>query len=76
MDCNFQVQVGRGTEVKCLSMCPGRTELLAVGSNDPYARVYDRRMLSPGRAEATGGAVAYFVPGHLPGTEVGVNFLC
>ena len=29
------------------SACLNRTELLAVGGNDPYVRVYDRRMLTP-----------------------------
>jgi len=67
----------RGAECKCISICPGRSELVAVGANDPYVRVFDRRMISLGRAEQTasasspgqGGAVAYFVPGHLPGAE-------
>ena len=70
---NLNTQVGRGTEVKCISICPGRTELLAVGANDPYVRVFDRRMLtpkaSPTAQDQSGGALAYFVPGHLPGTE-------
>ena len=59
--------------MKCLTVCPSRTELVAVGSNDPYVRVYDRRMISLSRTEADPdsdcGAVAYFVPGHLPGAE-------
>jgi len=70
---NLNTQVGRGSEVKCISICPGRTELLAVGGNDPYVRVYDRRMLtpkaSPTAQDQSKGALAYFVPGHLPGTE-------
>ena len=70
---NLNTQVGRGTEVKCISICPSRTELLAVGGNDPYVRVYDRRMLTPKSTptaqDQSGGALAYFVPGHLPGTE-------
>ncbi len=50
---------------------------MAVGANDPYVRVYDRRSVScvaidtsceP--SEEPSGAVAYFVPGHLPGSEV------
>jgi WD and tetratricopeptide repeat-containing protein 1 len=32
-------------EVKCLAINPARTEFLAVGCNDPYARIYDRRMV-------------------------------
>ena len=42
-----QQQVGRGTEVKCISICLNWTELLTAGGNDPYVRVYDRRMLTP-----------------------------
>ena len=33
------VQAGRGAEVKCVTVCPSRTELVAVGANDPYVRV-------------------------------------
>lgn len=32
-------------EVKCLAINPVRTEFLAVGCNDIYARIYDRRMM-------------------------------
>ena len=60
-----------------MTVCPSRTELVAVGANDPYVRVYDRRMISCGPldtscdpSEDNTGAVAYFVPGHLPGAEV------
>lgn len=38
-------QVEPTTECKCLAINPRRTEYLAVGANDPYARVFDRRML-------------------------------
>lgn len=38
-------QVESTTEAKCLAINPRRTEYLAVGANDPYARVFDRRML-------------------------------
>lgn len=71
---NLVHQVGAGAEVKCITVCPSRTELIAVGANDPYVRLYDRRMVSLSRTEADQegacGAVAYFVPGHLPGAEV------
>jgi len=72
---NLVQQAGRGAEVKCLSVCPGRSELIAVGANDPYVRVFDRRMitcssLNPSALpDSESGAVAYFVPGHLPGVE-------
>jgi len=96
---NLVKHTGRAAECKCIAICPTRPELLALGANDPYVRVYDRRMLSiqrladssststsstPGNnwerrtrlqtGEGRGddnpaGAVAYFVPGHLPGME-------
>lgn len=39
-------QISKNIEVKCVAINPRRPELLAVGLNDPYARVYDRRMIS------------------------------
>jgi WD and tetratricopeptide repeats protein 1 len=42
---NLSEHVGSQAEVKCLSINPLRPELLAVGANDPYVRLYDRRML-------------------------------
>jgi len=72
---NLMKHAGRGAEVKCVAVCPGRSELIAVGANDPYVRVYDRRMITCSRLEhvatpeADNGAIAYFVPGHLPGAE-------
>jgi len=66
----------RNHECKCFALCPGRSELLAVGSNDPYVRIFDRRMLSlhhfehpPSPAISGKGVVQYLVPRHLPGTE-------
>ena len=48
-----------------------------MGANDPYVRVYDRRSVSCSAIDTScepskepSGAVAYFVPGHLPGSEV------
>eukprot|EP00092_Neocalanus_flemingeri_P014221 GFUD01015341.1.p1 GENE.GFUD01015341.1~~GFUD01015341.1.p1 ORF type:complete len:697 (-),score=185.79 GFUD01015341.1:222-2312(-) len=72
---NLVQQAGSGAEVKCVAVCPSRSELIAVGANDPYVRVFDRRMitcsrLAPAAApDSESGAVAYFVPGHLPGAE-------
>ncbi|KDR22656.1 WD and tetratricopeptide repeats protein 1, partial [Zootermopsis nevadensis] len=37
--------MGRYAEAKCLAINPQRPELLAVGANDPYIRLYDRRMI-------------------------------
>lgn len=35
-----------GAEVKCIATNPRRTELLAIGANDSFARLYDRRAMS------------------------------
>lgn len=37
--------LGTIAEVKCLDINQFRTEQLAVGANDPYVRLYDRRMI-------------------------------
>ncbi|XP_011500985.1 PREDICTED: WD and tetratricopeptide repeats protein 1-like [Ceratosolen solmsi marchali] len=34
-------------EAKCISINPRRPELVAVGANDAYVRMYDRRMIKP-----------------------------
>lgn len=38
---------GPNAEAKCIAINPVRPEMLAVGANDAFVRVYDRRMLSP-----------------------------
>ncbi|GFN97618.1 WD and tetratricopeptide repeats protein 1 [Plakobranchus ocellatus] len=45
---NLNVHMGTSfySEAKCLAINPVRPEMLAVGANDPYVRVFDRRMLS------------------------------
>lgn len=63
-------------EAKCICVNPLRTELLAVGANDPYIRIYDRRMIKPVKEPQANssctednlppGCVQYFVPGHVP----------
>ncbi|ODM96150.1 WD and tetratricopeptide repeats protein 1 [Orchesella cincta] len=62
--------LGNKAEAKCLAIDPVRPDFFAVGANDPYVRIYDRRMIKlseEGRkAEIPFGAVQYFVPGHLP----------
>jgi len=85
---NLLVDLGNLTgrpaaEAKCLAVCPSRSELLAVGANDPYVRVFDRRKLSlvarggepwgGGGGRAGDAAAAYFVPGHLPQMEAGYS---
>lgn len=42
----LQNYMGANAEAKCIAINQLRTELLAVGANDVYARVYDRRMIS------------------------------
>lgn len=45
---NLNVHMGLShyAEAKCLAINPIQPEMLAVGANDPYVRVFDRRMLS------------------------------
>ncbi|XP_033227505.1 WD and tetratricopeptide repeats protein 1 [Belonocnema kinseyi] len=42
---NLVNHVGRTIEAKCISVNTRRPELIAVGANDPYIRLYDRRMI-------------------------------
>lgn len=42
---NLKNHQGSSGEGKCITVNPLRTEMLAVGSNDPYIRIYDRRMI-------------------------------
>lgn len=42
---DLQTHIGAGAEAKCVAVNPRRSEQLAVGSSDAYARVYDRRMI-------------------------------
>ncbi|CAG2110116.1 unnamed protein product [Medioppia subpectinata] len=37
---------GPNAEVKCIAINPIRSELIAVGANDAFVRLYDRRMIS------------------------------
>ncbi|XP_054163178.1 WD and tetratricopeptide repeats protein 1-like [Oppia nitens] len=37
---------GPNAEVKCVAINPIRTELIAIGANDAFVRLYDRRMIS------------------------------
>ena len=43
---NLKSHMGSYAEAKCLAINPLWPEQLAVGANDPYVRLYDRRMLS------------------------------
>ena len=42
---DLRTHVGRYAEAKCLAVNTVRPELIAIGANDPYIRMYDRRML-------------------------------
>lgn len=46
---NLQHHLGPNAEAKCVTVNQRRSELLAVGANDVYARVYDRRMMTLGQ---------------------------
>lgn len=48
---NLLTHLGRYAEAKCLAINPQRPELLAVGANDPYIRLYDRQMIKPTTVE-------------------------
>lgn len=66
-------------ETKCIAVNPRRPEQLAIGANDCFARIYDRRMITMmanGRSSSSSssdsqhdnlskGCVQYFAPGHL-----------
>lgn len=42
---NLRTFVDTNAEAKCIAVNPVRTEQIAIGTNDPFARIYDRRML-------------------------------
>ncbi|XP_076243195.1 WD and tetratricopeptide repeats 1 isoform X2 [Calliopsis andreniformis] len=42
---NLPNHMGRYAEAKCIAINPRKPELLAVGANDAYIRMYDRRMI-------------------------------
>jgi WD and tetratricopeptide repeat-containing protein 1 len=62
--------IGSKAEAKCLAINPIKTELFAVGANDPYVRLYDRRIIKKADKschwwnEDDPNAVQYFVPGN------------
>ncbi|KAL4233448.1 WD and tetratricopeptide repeat-containing protein [Mactra antiquata] len=79
---NLDSHVGGQAEFKCIAINPARPELMAVGANDPYVRMYDRRMLTCQSMKLSDdghqrfssneefplprGCVEYYVPGHVP----------
>lgn len=77
---NLNNHSGNYGEVKCISVNPRRPELLAIGANDCFARLYDRRMISLGKMtqrteerisfvntsdNLPKGCATYFCPGHI-----------
>lgn len=42
---NLNAVLGQHSEAKCLSINPVKPDLLAVGANDEYVRLYDRRCI-------------------------------
>ncbi|XP_055548241.1 WD and tetratricopeptide repeats protein 1 [Wyeomyia smithii] len=77
---NLRNHINEMPEVKCIAINPQRPELMAIGANDCYARIYDRRMMSLMKLTANtdlkpnasntdnvprDGCVQYYCPGHL-----------
>ena len=54
---------GQHLAAKCLAINPTRSEMLAVGSNDIYNRLFDRRYIN--RGQSSNSCTAYFSAGHL-----------
>uniref|UniRef100_A0A915IQG4 WD and tetratricopeptide repeats protein 1 n=1 Tax=Romanomermis culicivorax TaxID=13658 RepID=A0A915IQG4_ROMCU len=44
---NLNAHLGPDCEIKCLALNPLRPEMMAIGANDHFVRVYDRRMIAP-----------------------------
>lgn len=69
---NLKNHCSRFAEIKCIATNPRRPELLAVGANDAYVRLYDRRLMSCDRLlqddghDDNGGV-------HLNGTTPGIH---
>ncbi|KAH6928649.1 hypothetical protein HPB50_018170 [Hyalomma asiaticum] len=77
---NLGYHLGRNVEAKCIAVNQLQPHLVAVGANDSYIRLYDRRMINTTKltrfnssskpdAESDNlapGCVTYFAAGHLP----------
>lgn len=57
---DLTVHCGPSAECKCVAMNPVDSNSIAVGANDPYVRLYDRRMV-----KADDESCSYFAPGHI-----------
>lgn len=87
---NLKNHITEIPEVKCIAINPHRSEQMAIGANDCYARIYDRRMLSLMKLKTVNdlkpnendpdnvprdGCVQYYCPGHLNRNQpVGYSF--
>lgn len=67
-------------EAKCIAINPRRPEQLAIGTNDNFARIYDRRMITlmaagsdPQNDNLTKDCVRYYSPGHLQASRDNVS---
>ncbi|XP_050724944.1 WD and tetratricopeptide repeats protein 1-like isoform X3 [Eriocheir sinensis] len=47
---------GSTVECRCITIHPARPELIAVGVNDPFIRIYDRRMIKVNSSQYFSGA--------------------
>jgi len=82
---NLKVHAGPEAELKCISINQQQPQYIAVGANDPYIRLYDRRMITPQcitystdvETPSDEGippdSVHYYVAGHLPLRDSVVN---
>ncbi|KAG8198426.1 hypothetical protein JTE90_021667 [Oedothorax gibbosus] len=57
--------LGRRVEAKCIAINASKPELLAVGANDPYVRLYDRRMIKPPIPRYTSRGRIVFPPNEI-----------
>lgn len=80
-DCAVQRSVliclAEQSEVKCVAVNPTKPHFIAVGVNDCYIRMYDRRMIKPINVQVAdtesnqkidrpdSNCVQYYAPGHL-----------
>ncbi|XP_075551890.1 WD and tetratricopeptide repeats 1 [Dermacentor variabilis] len=77
---NLGYHLGRNVEAKCIAVNQLQPHLVAVGANDSYIRLYDRRMINTTKLTRFNssskpdvesdnlppGCVTYFAAGHLP----------
>lgn len=51
---------GSTVECRCITIHPARPELIAVGVNDPFIRIYDRRMIKVNSSQVMEPVFALF----------------